>query len=236
MGAGTQAAEQLGDRLGYRFRDLDRLNRALTHASARADAGSDYERLEFLGDRVLGLLIAEMLFQLYPDAKEGDLSVKLNALVNGNTLAEIGSDIGLSDYIRTGSDIKSVRGRKGANLRADVMEALIATVYIEGGLEAARPVIEKHWKRRAELLAGARRDAKTELQEWAHQVAGTLPDYVVRERSGPDHDPTFTVEVSIAGKKPQSASGRSKREAEQAAATLMLEREGVWTPMQVNDD
>lgn len=228
MGVDPSRAKNLGERIGHEFRDLDRLERALTHASARDKGGSDYERLEFLGDRVLGLTVAEMLFRHFPKAREGELSVRLNALVNGQTLAEVGNDIGISEFIITGSDVKSLKGRKGTNVRADVMEALIAAIYLEGGLDAARNVIQRHWEPRAEGVARVRRDAKTELQEWAHQVVGDLPVYKIANRIGPDHDPMFTVSVMVGGKLPEEAVGRSKREAEQAAAEKLLLREGVW--------
>ena len=221
-------AETLAERLGYRFSDTDLLDRALTHASARAQHGFDYERLEFLGDRVLGLAVAELLFELFPDADEGELSVRLNALVNAQTLSVIGGDIGLDGIIRTGSDVKSTRGRKGTNLRADALEALIAAIYIEGGLAAVRPVIQRHWKPLAEAAGPARRDAKTELQEWAHRNGAKAPEYDVIRREGPDHEPLFTVTVIAEGAEPATARGRSKREAEQAAAEQILLRENVW--------
>ena len=211
---------------GHTFGDTALLRRALTHASA--GEGKDYQRLEFLGDRVLGLVVAQMVFEANPRAPEGELSLRLNALVNAETLAEIADEIGLSGLIVAGSELRTLTGRKRVNLRADVMEALIAALYLEGGLEAAGAFIRRYWEGRSRAPTAARRDAKTELQEWAHQVAKAAPLYVVEKREGPDHDPVFEVSVRIAGVAAGTGSGRSKREAEQAAAAAILLREGVW--------
>jgi ribonuclease-3 len=226
--SGKELAQALEARIGYAFRDENRLRRALTHASARGGKGADYQRLEFLGDRVLGLVIAEMLFQEYDGADEGELSLRLNALVNAETLAHIAEEIGLMDLVRAGSDIKTLSGRKRINLRADVMEALIAALYLDGGFEVARDFVLKYWQPRSRQAGAARRDPKTELQEWAHQVSGVAPSYVIEKREGPDHDPVFTVSVRVNGYDPAEGSGRSKREAEQAAAAAILAREKVW--------
>ena len=211
---------------GFAFADSGLLRRALTHASA--GEGKDYQRLEFLGDRVLGLVVAQMVFEANPRAPEGELSLRLNALVNAETLAGIADEIGLSGLIVAGSELRTLTGRKRVNLRADVMEALIAALYLEGGLEAAQRFIRRYWEGRSKAPTAARRDAKTELQEWAHQVAKAVPVYVIEKREGPDHDPLFEVSVRIDGIRPTIGTGRSKREAEQAAATAILLREGVW--------
>ena len=218
----------LEDLIGYDFSDKDRLDRAITHASARPGKGSNYERLEFLGDRVLGLCIAEMLFRTFREAKEGELSVRLNQLVSAESCAAVSDDLGLHRFIRTGADVKKLTGKAMLNVRADVVESLIAAIYLDGGLEAARGFILRNWENRAARAEGARRDAKTELQEWAHARFSTTPNYRVDERSGPDHDPSFTVTVEIKGVAPGTGIDRSKRAAEQAAATKILEREGVW--------
>lgn len=225
---GEALAAALGERIGHSFSDAARLQRALTHASARGEAGADYERFEFLGDRVLGLVIAEMLFHAFPLAEEGELSRRLNALVNAETCAAIAEEIGLHEFVLAGKELKALTGRKRTNLRADVMEALIAAVFLDGGIEAARRLILTYWQPRAANVTAARRDAKTGLQEWAHQQNGTVPVYTIDSRKGPDHDPEFTVVVRIEGFEPGHGSGRSKREAEQAAAAAMLMREGVW--------
>ena len=214
--------------IGYHFIQQERLDRALTHSSARNAKGSNYERLEFLGDRVLGLCIAELLFQTFRDATEGELSVRLNQLVSAESCAIVADALELHLYIRTGADVKRVTGKHMLNIRADVVESLIAAIYLDGGLEAARGFVLRHWGTRAVRADGARRDAKTELQEWAHAKFGIAPTYRIDERSGPDHDPRFTVTVEIKGVAPETGTDRSKRAAEQVAATKILEREGVW--------
>ncbi|WP_157015154.1 ribonuclease III [Mesorhizobium xinjiangense] len=226
--SGQALADAITERTGYSFVDVERLERALTHASARGRSGADYERLEFLGDRVLGLVIADLLFRSFPGAPEGELAVRLNALVSGQTCAEVANEIGLADFIRADATAQALKGSKGRGLRADAMEALIAAIYLDGGLEAVRPFILRNWEDRSKAASGAWRDPKTELQEWAHQSLATTPVYSVEDRKGPDHEPVFTVRVEIAGLAPATGTGRAKREAEQAAATEILIREGVW--------
>ncbi len=216
------------ERIGHQFSSPVRLERALTHASTRTNTNGNYERLEFLGDRVLGLCVAELLFGHFGNATEGEMSVRLNQLVSAQTCSEVADDLGLHEFIRTGADVKKLTGKRMANVRADVVESLIAAIYLDAGLEAARSFIHKHWKARALAEDGARRDAKTELQEWAHARFGVTPVYRVTDRAGPDHEPVFTVTVEINGAKPASGKSSSKRAAEQAAATAVLEREGVW--------
>ncbi|HTO29937.1 MAG TPA: ribonuclease III [Pararhizobium sp.] len=225
---GNEDRERLEATIGYSFSNKERLDRALTHASARNAKGSNYERLEFLGDRVLGLCVAELLFQTFKDADEGELSVRLNQLVSADSCALVADALSLHLFIRTGADVKKLTGKHMLNVRADVVESLIAAIYLDGGLEAARGFIQRHWAARAVRVDGARRDAKTELQEWAHAKFGVTPSYRVEERSGPDHDPRFTVTVEIQGIAPAMGVDRSKRAAEQVAATNILEREGVW--------
>ncbi|WP_018857429.1 ribonuclease III [Rhizobium sp. 42MFCr.1] len=214
--------------IGHEFAEKERLDRALTHASARTQKGGNYERLEFLGDRVLGLCVAELLFRTFGTATEGELSVRLNQLVSADTCAEVADELGLHLFIRTGADVKKLTGKRMMNVRADVVESLIAAIYLDGGLEVARCFILKFWEKRAARADGARRDAKTELQEWSHAKFGITPIYRVEERTGPDHDPRFTVTVEVTGVKPETGIERSKRAAEQVAATRMLEREGIW--------
>jgi ribonuclease-3 len=211
---------------GHRFADVELLRRALTHASV--GGSEDYQRLEFLGDRVLGLVVAQMVFEANPGAPEGELSLRLNALVNAETLADIADEVGLSAVIVVSSQLRTLQGRKRVNLRADVVEALIAAVYLDGGLAAARAFVHRHWEPRSLASTAARRDPKTELQEWAHQAARASPAYAVDKREGPDHDPLFEVSVRVGKFAPATGTGRSKREAEQAAAAAMLVREGVW--------
>lgn len=238
MAGKVDIARFLEERTGHKFSDPARLEWALTHSSARQQAGANYERLEFLGDRVLGLVVAEMLFATFPKAAEGELSVRLNALVNAETCAAIADEMGLHALIRTGNDIKDLMTQKRLlNVRADVIESLIAAIYLEGGLDAVRPFILRYWGPRSEEIEAGRRDAKTELQEWAHQQRGAQPRYLIVSRSGPDHDPQFTVEVSVAGFESAVGIGRSKRIAEQNAAIEILYREGVWKrPEEENHD
>lgn len=227
--SGDALALALAPITGHLFIDHQRLQRALTHGSARTqNAGADYERFEFLGDRVLGLIVAHMLFEAYPAAPEGELSVRLNALVNADTLASIAEEIGLPALVHAGSEIRTMAGRKRVNLRADALEALIAALYLDGGMEVARAFIHRYWRPRAEAVDVMRRDAKTVLQEWAHQAVQATPTYAIENRDGPDHDPIFTVRVSVGSLESCVGSGRSKREAEQTAAEMFLIREGVW--------
>lgn len=225
-------AKVLQEKTGHVFLDGARLERALTHASARTKTGADYERLEFLGDRVLGLVVAELLFGIFPNADEGELSIRLNSLVDAETCADIADDLELHLLIRKGSDMGQLDGKRLANVRADVVESLIATIYLDGGLESVRPFIESHWGPRARHLSAGRRDAKTELQEWAHRAGGVQPTYTIVDRSGPDHEPVFSVRLAVPGFVPEKAEGQSKRLAERAAAEKMLIREGVWSSAQ----
>ena len=224
----VQERESLEALVGYVFESKERLDRAITHWCGRVSKGGNYERLEFLGDRVLGLCIAELLFTTYRNAGEGELSVRLNQLVSAETCADVADQMELHRYIRTGADVKKLTGKRMMNVRADVVESLIAAIYLDGGLEVARRFILRYWQGRAVRADGAKRDAKTELQEWSHAKFGVTPIYRVDERSGPDHDPRFKVTVEVAGIKPETGVERSKRAAEQVAATKMLEREGIW--------
>lgn len=225
---GVSLADELAAITGHSFADIGLATRALTHASAAGRPGADYQRLEFLGDRVLGLTVAELLFHAFPEASEGELSVRLNALVNAEALAAIADETGLARHVHAGSDIRGQTGRKRINVNADVVEALIAALFIDGGLDAARGFVHRHWQARALAEGAARRDSKTELQEWAHQAASVSPVYQTASREGPDHEPVFTVRVTVGTRPPAYGRGRSKREAEQNAAAAMLEREGVW--------
>jgi ribonuclease-3 len=220
----------LEERIGYRFKDAALLNCALTHISAlkgaRNRAGS-YQRLEFLGDHVLGLVISDVLFRAFPKADEGELSRRLADLVRKETCAEIAGTIELGAAILLGSSEANAGGRRRPAILADVCEALIGAVYLDGGYPAAAGLVERLWQVRMQATAQPLRDPKTVLQEWA-QARG-LPTPVYREvaRSGPDHDPEFRVAVQLPNFAPAEGSGRSKRGAEQAAAAAMLTRERV---------
>ncbi|BBL53572.1 ribonuclease 3 [Bartonella quintana] len=227
--------DQLERLTEHHFKDEERLRKALTHSSVQDSEQGNYERLEFLGDRVLGLLIAEMLYKLFPQASEGELSVRLNGLVNAQTCADIALEMGLPDMIHVGFEMRNLKGRRLTNMHADVIEALIAVMYLDGGLKSVRPFIRRYWQSRAKQMDAGRRDAKTELQEWAHVQGGVQPHYRVVKRSGPDHDPVFMVEVSILGFAPEIGQGNSKRCAERMAAEKVLRREGIWKTMGKND-
>lgn len=221
---GQPLAETLLASTGHAFRDFRMMERALTHASARGQA-LDNERLEFLGDRVLGLVISELLFRSFPEAAEGELAVRLGALVSASACASVAEEINLPSLIRADAGVKARSG----NVPADAVEALIAALYLDGGMEAARTFILRYWEPRSKAAVTVLRDPKTELQEWAHQAIGAQPVYAVEAREGPDHEPLFTVSVKVGALQPGMGQGRSKREAEQGAAAAVLVREGVWT-------
>jgi ribonuclease-3 len=225
-----RGASALESRIGYRFSDAAMLECALTHISAlkgnRNRAGS-YQRLEFLGDHVLGLVISDMLYRAFPKADEGELSRRLADLVRKETCAEIARMIDLGAAVRLGSSEANAGARKRPAILADVCEAVIGAVYVDGGYKAAEALVERLWEVRMRAKAQPLRDPKTVLQEWA-QARG-LPTPVYREvaRSGPDHSPEFRVAVQLPAFAPAEGQGRSKRVAEQAAAAAMLAREGV---------
>jgi ribonuclease-3 len=222
--------QALEHRIGHTFKSHETLIRALTHSSAAAHGNdrSHYERLEFLGDRVLGLCVANRLFEMFPGASEGELSVRLNALVSGETCTEIADEMGLADFITTGADARQINSKRMRSVRADVVESLIAAIYRDAGLDAAKAFVARFWEGRFDTSEAAVQDSKTALQEWAHAEARVTPSYEIVSRSGPDHDPVFTVAVTIEGRAGAEGQGRSKRTAEQEAARNVLEREGVW--------
>jgi ribonuclease-3 len=213
----------LEDKLGHRFADPALLKRALTHASAASTLSN--ERLEFLGDRVLGLVVAETLHARYPDESEGKLTVKLHALVRAEACAKVAEAVELPAYVHlAGPGFDSPRAR--AAILSDVCEAVIAALYLDGGMVAARSFIERYW---AELFddpgQGAEmRDAKTRLQEWAQGRGLPAPAYREIVRSGPAHAPHFVIEAVVEGMAPETGEGGSKREAEQDAAAKLLAR------------
>jgi ribonuclease-3 len=189
------------------------------------------ERLEFLGDRVLGLLVAERLFADYPHATEGELAVRLNSLVRGETCAKVIETAGLAPFLIMASAEAASGGRKKSAILAGACEAVIAALYLDGGLEAARKFVMQYWQDAFAGIAPELRDAKTALQEWTQSGAlkdKVPPSYVVTRRSGPDHAPSFAIEVRIPGHEAQRGEGPTKRDAEQDAAARMLKRLGVW--------
>ncbi len=217
------------EKTGHAFSDVERLDRALTHSSARAKSKANYERLEFLGDRVLGLVIAELLFAAYPEADEGELSLRFNQLVDAKTCSEIAETIDLPKLIRTGADLGNAADKRHINVRADAVESLIASLYQDGGLEVARAFIHRYWLERVTATMAPRRDPKTEIQEWAHRDGASAPVYAILSREGPDHEPHFVVSVASGNYPNETGEGRSKRLAEQDAATRFLIKRGVWS-------
>jgi ribonuclease-3 len=215
-------------RIGYRFRDPALLDQALTHISALTGArnrSGSYQRLEFLGDHVLGLVVSDMLFRAFPKADEGEMSRRLADLVRKEACADVGREIELGETIRLGASEAKGRGRTA--ILADVCEALIGAIFVDGGYPAASALIERLWSARMRTPARPLRDSKTALQEWAQARGLPTPAYREVERKGPDHDPEFRVMVELPDLAPAEGFGRSKRAAEQAAAAAMLTHAGV---------
>lgn len=226
---GPASLDEVEARIGHRFADRDLLIRALTHTSAVQIASNSYQRMEFLGDRVLALTVAGMVYRTYPDAEEGELARRLNALVKRETCADVARELGLGDAVRLGSGEAQSGGRAKVAILADVMEAVIAAIHLDAGFEPAHAFVERLWSGRMTAARGPLRDAKTTLQEWLQAKGLAAPSYRLVARTGPDHDPVFAIAVDIAGPvEGMTGSGRSKREAEQNAATLVLAREGLW--------
>jgi ribonuclease-3 len=197
--------------------------RALTHGS---QAAANYERLEFLGDRVLGLIMAEWLWELFPDEPEGQLSKRFNALVTGPICAAIARELEVRPHLRLGKQARDDGASESDNVLGDVMEALIGAWYLEAGLDAARSFVRAAWGDRVAAGAKAPQHPKSQLQEWAAAHNRRPPDYVVSDRSGPHHAPRFTVTVSVGKLATASATGANKQEAETAAAKALLEQLG----------
>jgi ribonuclease III len=220
------ARRRLEASLGHSFANPDLLTEALTHRSAAGIDAPSNERLEFLGDRVLGLVIAELLIRRFAAADEGELSRRLTALVRRDALAAVAKSVGFDVHMRFGaSDAKA--GRGNASLLADACEAVIGALFLDGGIDTARSFIVDAWTPMVDDGTGAARDAKTRLQEWAQGRGKPLPHYAVSSRKGPPHAPQFVVTVAVEGEGEASGEGASKRVAEQAAASALLERLNV---------
>jgi ribonuclease-3 len=218
------------ERIGYRFRDPALLEQALTHISALGAArnrAASYQRLEFLGDHVLGLVISDMLFRAFSRADEGEMSRRLADLVRKEACAEVAHAIDLGSAIRLGASEANAGGRGRAAILADVCEALIGAVFVDGGYPAAAALIERLWSVRMHAPKRPLRDSKTVLQEWAQARGLPTPAYREIARTGPDHDPEFRVTVELPDLRPAEGVGRSKRAAEQAAAAAMLTQAGI---------
>lgn len=215
-------------RLGHVFGDRDLMARALTHLSSPATGaqgrGQSYQRLEFLGDRVLGVVVADMLYQAYPQASEGELSMRLAKLVRRETCAAVAQDWDVGPHVVMGQGEARAGGRKKAAILSDVCESLIGAVYIDGGFAAARDLVVRSWRERMDADVEPERDAKTAVQEWAQARALAAPRYVEVARSGPAHAPHFIMQVLLDGFEPEAGEASSKRAAEQAAAQAFLAR------------
>lgn len=212
------------DRIGYRFQQPELLVRALTHGSLSSTTRPDNQRLEFLGDRVLGLVMAEALLDADVEATEGVLAPRYNALVRKETCADVARDIDLGAVLKLGKSEMVSGGRRKEALLGDGMEALIAAVYRDGSFSAARDLILRLWGKRIYEVEEDARDPKTALQEFVQARGETTPIYEIIKREGPDHAPEFTITVTLASGERAEAKAGAKRQAEQAAAKALLER------------
>lgn len=224
--SGDLDAFQLG--LGYAFSDPERLREALTHGSALDGAKHkrSYDRLEFLGDRVLGLVVADRLLQDYSEDEEGELASRYNALVNRGACARAARAAGLGDAVILSASEEASGGRNKEAILGDLCESVIGAIFLDGGLEAARAFINRFWGDAFDAVKTARRDAKTALQEWAAARKRGLR-YTLVEQTGPEHAPHFVVEARVDGFAPSRGEGASKRDAQRAAAAAFLEERGV---------
>ncbi|MDZ7710357.1 MAG: ribonuclease III [Roseovarius sp.] len=211
-------------RIGHEFARPALLIEALTHSSISSPGRDDNQRLEFLGDRVLGLVMAEALLEADTAAAEGQLAPRFNALVRKETCAAVARETGLGAVLRLGRSEMLSGGRRKEALLGDAMEAVIAAVYVDAGYEAARSMVRRLWGARIATVEADSRDAKTSLQEWAQARGLVPPSYVETARTGPDHAPQFTIEARLEGGESATATAGSKRQAEQAAAAALLAR------------
>ena len=218
----------LEGRIGHTFLDRSLLARALTHLSAPAAGGADrtqsYQRLEFLGDRVLGVVVADMLYQGFPQASEGELSMRLAKLVRRETCAAVAEEWDVGPHVVMGQGEARAGGRKKAAILSDICESIIGAVFLDAGFQAARDLVTRSWRARMDADVEPERDAKTAVQEWAQARALASPHYVEVARSGPAHAPHFVMQVVLDGYEPESGEASSKRAAEQAAAQAFLAR------------
>ncbi|PPR78639.1 MAG: Ribonuclease 3 [Alphaproteobacteria bacterium MarineAlpha2_Bin1] len=213
---------KLNLKIGYKFKDLKLLERALTHSST-VNKSEDNDRLEFLGDRVLGLVIAKKLYLEFPDSKTGDLAQRFNYLVKSETLAKIAETISLGNFILISQSEEKTGGRYKSAILADACEALIAAIYLDGGISNAEKFINSFW---ADLIFEKElsiKDSKSALQEWSHANLGITPEYSEISSSGPSHNPKFLMEVILPGFDKFTGSGDTKRKAQQMAAKKLLD-------------
>jgi ribonuclease-3 len=225
----AMAASVLEKTISYRFKDRDLFERSLTHVSALGggNRASSYQRLEFLGDHVLGLIISDMLFRTFSKADEGELSRRLADLVRREACAEVARAINLGEALRLGASEANAGGRLRTAILADACEALVGAVFLDGGYTQAEAMVERLWGERLRAPVRPLRDPKTMLQEWAQARGLPTPVYKEVARTGPHHNPEFRVAVALPNRDPAEGLGRSKRAAEQAAAAAMLGREGI---------
>lgn len=213
--------KKLQETLGCRIDSSPRIEAALTHSSTGVEF--NYERLEFLGDRVLGLVMAQILYDKFPDESEGGMAKRHAALVQGKTLAEIARAMDLGSIMILSDAERAAGGAENENILADGLEALFGALYLDAGLGACYKAIEKLWDNRVEVMSEAPQDSKTALQEWAQARGLPLPAYELVTREGPDHAPVFDIQVAVKGFPPQRASGSSIRAAEKEAARILLD-------------
>lgn len=217
----SDLAAWLEEALGAPPVDLSLYESALTHGSFGAQ---NYQRLEFLGDRVLGLAMARWLFAAFPQAPEGEMARRFNTLVTGIACAQVGREVGVGTHLRLGKQARDSGGSNSDNILGDVVEALIGALYLEHGFDAAEAFIRRRWRGRVEGAAGAGQHPKSALQEWASANNRRAPSYKLIDRSGPDHAPQFTVRVDIGPAGEATATGPTKQEAETRAAIALLAR------------
>ena len=217
----AKSLEPVFEALGYRFRNPDLLTEALTHPSTEGQ--ESYERLEFLGDRVLGLVVAERLYEMFPAAAEGRLAPLLNLLVRRETLATTAKSIGLPEFLTLAPGEEATGGRAKPAILADTTEAVIAAIYLDGGLDAAKAFVLRFWEPHFATLPAETSDPKTALQEFLQARGEALPTYREIDREGPAHDPLFTIEVRTESGLTANGKGSSKRAAERKAAQALLD-------------
>jgi ribonuclease-3 len=221
---------ELEKALGHRFKNQQLIEVALTHASMRGGKSqkSDNERLEFIGDRVLGLVMAEAMIEQFPTASEGELARRFNRLVRGEACARVARSLGIGSHLILSEREAGSGGRAKATILADAMEAILGAVFLDAGFETARGVVRQLWGSQSDQQpTSAGPDAKSALQEWAQGRGLPAPAYKEVERKGPHHDPEFRISVSLPDQPAVEGIGSSKRAAEQAAATAMLARVGI---------
>jgi len=219
LGADLKAFEA---RIGHAFATPDLLIEAVTHASMSSPTRADNQRMEFLGDRVLGLVMAEALLEADTGAAEGLLAPRFNALVRKETCADVAREVGLGDVLRLGRSEMMSGGRRKQALLGDAAEAVIAAVYLDAGFDAAKGLILRLWGDRVTRVEEDARDAKTALQEWAQARGLAPPRYIETARSGPDHAPVFTISARLDSGVEATATAGSKREAQQSAAKALM--------------